>query len=70
MSRIDALTQTWSPRLLSVLRIVTALPYIEPPQAFQNRGELAVLCCFVFLSLWVAGPGPWSVDTLLLQRGR
>ena len=27
-----------------------------------NGGELAVLYCFVFLYLWAAGPGPWSLD--------
>ena len=27
-----------------------------------NGGDLAVLFCFVFLYLWLAGPGPWSVD--------
>lgn len=27
-----------------------------------NGGDLAVLFCFVFLYLWIAGPGPWSVD--------
>ncbi len=31
----------------------------------ENGGELAVLFCFVFLYLWVAGPGPWSVDARL-----
>lgn len=30
-----------------------------------NGGDLAVLFCFSFLYLWVAGPGPWSVDALL-----
>jgi putative oxidoreductase len=30
-----------------------------------NGGDLAVLFCFVFLYLWVAGPGPWSVDAHL-----
>lgn len=30
-----------------------------------NDGDLAVLFCFVFLYLWVAGPGPWSIDTRL-----
>ena len=30
-----------------------------------NGGELAVLFCFVFLSLWAAGPGPWSIDARL-----
>jgi putative oxidoreductase len=27
-----------------------------------NGGDLAVLFCFVFLYLWIAGPGPWSID--------
>ena len=27
-----------------------------------NGGELAVLYCFVFLYLWVAGGGVWSID--------
>jgi putative oxidoreductase len=31
----------------------------------QNRGELAVLYCFVFLFLAVAGGGEWSLDRLL-----
>lgn len=30
-----------------------------------NGGDLAVLFCFSFLYLWVAGPGPWSVDAML-----
>jgi putative oxidoreductase len=30
-----------------------------------NGGDLAVLFSFTFLYLWVAGPGPWSVDALL-----
>lgn len=33
-----------------------------------NGGDLAVLFCFTFLYLSVAGPGPWSVDALLHQR--
>ena len=35
------------------------------PQSFfpiVNRGESAVLFCFVFLYLAAAGAGPWSVD--------
>jgi putative oxidoreductase len=120
--------QEWSPRLLSVLRIVTALLFMmhgtaklfqmphqamfdnlqlmsligvqgmleaggglllliglfSRPVAFVlsgdmavayfmvhwpkswlpilNGGDLAVLFCFVFLYLWAAGPGPWSID--------
>ena len=37
------------------------------PQNFfplVNGGNLAVLYCFVFLYLWVAGGGVWSVDRL------
>lgn len=30
-----------------------------------NRGELAVLYCFVFLYFFFAGGGSWSVDNLL-----
>ena len=29
-----------------------------------NKGELAVLYCFVFLYLAAAGGGPWSLDRL------
>lgn len=123
--------QTWSPRMLSVLRIVTALLFMmhgtakllhvphqamfddlqlmsligiqgmieaggglllaiglfSRPVAFVlsgdmavayfkvhwphswlpilNDGDLAVLFCFVFFYLWVAGPGPWSLDAKL-----
>lgn len=35
-----------------------------------NGGDLAVLFCFTFLYLCVAGPGPWSVDELLSSRKR
>jgi putative oxidoreductase len=35
----------------------------------SNRGELAALYCFVFLYLFSAGGGPWSVDAWL-RRGR
>ena len=34
----------------------------------QNMGEPAVLYCFIFLYLSVAGGGEWSVDRLLRRR--
>ncbi len=34
----------------------------------RNGGELAVLYCFIYLYLFAAGPGPWSLDRLL--RGK
>ncbi|HWL29690.1 MAG TPA: DoxX family protein [Burkholderiaceae bacterium] len=30
----------------------------------MNGGEAAVLYCFIFLFIAVAGPGPWSVDAM------
>jgi putative oxidoreductase len=33
-----------------------------------NQGEAAIMFCFVFLFLVFAGPGSWSLDSLL--RGR
>jgi putative oxidoreductase len=41
------------------------------PEAFWpivNRGELAVLYCFVFLYLAAAGGGPWSLDAWLRKK--
>lgn len=137
MNRNHELVTTWAPRVLSVLRIVTAflfimhgtaklfqfpaLPMFEGgvplvslmgvqgilevvgglllliglftrPVAFilsgdmavayfmahfpqswlpiVNEGELAVMFCFVFLYLWAAGPGPWSVDAAARGDGR
>ncbi|MBC7930567.1 MAG: DoxX family protein [Rubrivivax sp.] len=33
-----------------------------------NKGELAVILCFVYFYLFFAGGGPWSVDSCL-RRG-
>ena len=41
------------------------------PRSFYpmlNGGNAAILFCFVFLYLWVAGGGEWSLDRLL-RRG-
>lgn len=125
---VDGLAATWSPRLLSILRIMSGLLLLQhgtakllkipvvpmfanvsltsmsgiagilelvggvllilglftrptafilsgmcavayfiahAPKGFYpilNGGELAVLYCFVFLYLFAAGAGPWSVD--------
>lgn len=34
----------------------------------QNGGELAVLYCFIFLYLFVAGPGPASLDHWIRKK--
>ena len=33
-----------------------------------NGGESAVLFCFIFLHLFAAGAGPWSIDALRRRR--
>jgi putative oxidoreductase len=35
------------------------------PFPYNNGGDLAILFCFVFLYIFFAGPGPWSVDAAL-----
>jgi putative oxidoreductase len=40
---------------------------VHAPQGFYpavNGGDAAILFCFVFLYLCVAGPGAWSVDQM------
>ena len=34
-----------------------------------NHGDLAVILCFTFLYLAIAGGGPWSLDALLRKKG-
>ncbi len=34
----------------------------------ENKGELAVLYCFVYLYLFFAGGGSWSLDKLLKKK--
>jgi putative oxidoreductase len=33
-----------------------------------NRGEGAILFCFVFLYIVCAGPGPWSLDAMMGRK--
>lgn len=33
-----------------------------------NKGELAVIYCFVYFYLFFAGGGPWSVDSLIKKN--
>lgn len=46
---------------------------VHAPRAFLpivNRGELAVVLCFLFLYLAFAGGGSWSVDALIRSMRR
>jgi len=40
------------------------------PVPYNNGGTLAVLYCFVFLYIFFAGPGPWSVDAARATKSR
>ena len=33
-----------------------------------NGGDAAILFCFIFLYITLAGPGPWSIDQARLRR--
>jgi putative oxidoreductase len=35
-----------------------------------NRGDAAVLYCFIFFYFVFSGPGPWSLDALLSARSK
>ena len=42
-------------------------PRVPWPEGFfpvNNGGDAAILYCFVFLYISMAGPGPWSLDAL------
>jgi putative oxidoreductase len=34
----------------------------------QNGGDAAIMFCFVFLYIAAAGPGPWSVDSVIGKK--
>lgn len=41
------------------------------PQGFwplANKGEAAILFCFVFLYIAAAGPGAWSLDSMRMKK--
>ncbi len=41
--------------------------YAHAPRSFYpilNGGDAAILYCFVFLYIFFAGPGPWSIDAM------
>ncbi len=61
----------WTRPVAFILSGHMAVAYFSrhAPQGFWpllNRGELAVLYCFIFLYFAAAGGGPWSLDA---QRG-
>jgi putative oxidoreductase len=56
-----------------ILSGMMAVAYFQfhAPQSFfpsVNQGVPAILYCFLFLYLMVAGPGAWSVDAILARR--
>jgi len=60
----------WTAFILSGL-LAVAYFMVHAPGGFLplvNKGELAVLSCFVFFYLFFARGGPWSLDALLARR--
>ena len=51
--------------LIASGEMAVAYFYVHLPQGFWpvvNKGEAAILFCFIFLYLAAAGPGAWSID--------
>jgi putative oxidoreductase len=38
------------------------------PLPIENKGELAVVYCFLFLYFAAVGSGPWSIDAMMKAR--
>ena len=71
MANPDSLHLRWTPRLLSVLRIIAAFLLI-PHGAQKLFGFLAtpgMPSAGAFSLMWVAGGGEWAADRLI-GRGR
>lgn len=52
-------------------QMAVAYFYSHAPHGFYpilNRGDGAILYCFVFLYIAFAGAGPWSLDALIGRR--
>ena len=52
-------------------QMAVAYFFFHAPSGFfplLNGGEGAVLCCFIFLYPFAAGPGAWSLDEVLQRR--
>lgn len=41
----------------------------QSPFPGLNGGDAAILYCFVFLYIFFAGPGPWSIDAMRRRQG-
>ena len=56
--------------VLSGMMAVAYWMFHAPGNLFPtlNGGDAAILYCFVFLYIFVAGPGPWSLDALMRRR--
>src|SRR3990170_1391878 len=57
---------TRSAAFIAAGEMAVAYWMVHAPQNFfpvNNMGDAAVLFCFVYLYLFVAGPGAWSVDS-------
>ena len=62
MAQINSSLQRWEPIFLSLPP--SALILFFGLYAIKNHAELAVVLCFVFLDLAVAGGGRLSVDAV------
>jgi uncharacterized membrane protein YphA (DoxX/SURF4 family) len=77
MSIFEPAVSPWPSRMLSILRIVAGVVFVSfgtmnPKSVFPtiNQGTPAILYCFLFLYLTVAGAGVWSIDAVIARSKR
>ncbi|MGI4944581.1 MAG: DoxX family protein [Janthinobacterium lividum] len=68
---IGLFTRAWSFLMSGLMAVAYAMGHAGKGfYPIANGGDVAVLCCFIFLYLWAAGGGAWSVDGFLAARGK
>ena len=57
----------WAAFIMSGEMAVAYFMVFAPKSFFPilNHGDALILYCFIFFYIFVAGPGPWSLDALL-----
>ena len=64
--------RSFSTGLLAGMMAVAYFQFHQPNNFWPtvNGGVPAIMYCFFFLYLMVAGPGIWSADTILARRAK
>jgi len=68
---IGLFTRAWSFLMSGLMAVAYLIGHAGKGfYPIANGGDVAVLCCFIFLYLSAAGGGAWSVDGFLAARSK